>query len=262
MCYKLFILFQIMLRSLIFIAVLLAQIALAAPLVNFNDTWRYRKGTSAPQTDWKTADDSSLDASWLSGPGWIGYGDGSGANAAGTTLTDMVNTYRTFLVRKTFTVPPGTPATDEIVIQVDYDDGFIAWINGTRVDNQPAALTSELAFNDTTTTVASHEASFGNSSPQSVRTTVLGTVGAVAPAGGTYVLAVQLANQNLTSSDAVLKVNLFTQTPPPPPDLRAMRKATPMAATATPRCPASSSAWLPWRARRQPSARPRACRPF
>ena len=222
-----------MLRSLIFIAVILTQAALAAPLVNFNDTWRYRKGTSAPQADWKTTADASLDASWLSGPGWIGYGDGLDATAAGTTLTDMVSTYRTFLVRKTFTVPPGTPATDEVVIQVDYDDGFIAWINGTRVDNQPAALTSELAFNDTTTAVAGHEASFGNNSPQAARTTVLGTVGAIAPAGGTYVLAVQLANQNLTSSDAVLKVDLFTQTPPPPLDLHWELAESPIVLTGT-----------------------------
>ncbi len=212
----------------------------AAPLVNFNDSWRYRKGTSAPQADWKTTDDSSLDASWLSGPGWIGYGDGGVANPAGTTLTDMRQTttpanagYRTFAMRKTFTVPPGTPATDQIVIQTDYDDGFIAWINGTRVDNQPTAYTSELAFGDTTTAIASHEASFGDSSPGSVRTTVLGTVGAIAPAGGTYVLAAQLANQNLTSSDAVLKVNLFTQTPPPPVDLHWELAESPIVLTAT-----------------------------
>jgi hypothetical protein len=71
---------------------ILLQTGFAAPLVNSSDTWRYRKGTSAPQADWKTAADALLDGSWLTGAGWIGYGDGSGANAAGTTLTDMEQT--------------------------------------------------------------------------------------------------------------------------------------------------------------------------
>jgi hypothetical protein len=211
--------------------------ASAAPLVNHTDTWHYRKGISAPQTDWKTAADAALDGSWLTGPGWIGYGDGSGANAAGTTLTDMRQTttpanagYRTFVIRKTFTVPAGTPLTDDLVLETDFDDGFIAWIDGTPADNQ--GLSAELPFNNTTTTVSSHEASFGDSSPQAARTTVLGTVGAKAPPG-THVLAVQLANQNLTSSDAVLKVNLRTQTPVPPLALHWTLAMSPIVLTST-----------------------------
>src|ERR1041384_1707808 len=31
------------------------------PLVKHSDGWRYRKGTSAPQANWKTAADASLD---------------------------------------------------------------------------------------------------------------------------------------------------------------------------------------------------------
>lgn len=95
--------------------------ATAVPLVGHSDTWRYRKGTSAPQSNWKTATDAALDATWLTGPGWIAYGDGTGANAAGTTLADMRMTttpanagYRTFYIRKTFTVPSGTPATEKV----------------------------------------------------------------------------------------------------------------------------------------------------
>jgi len=42
-------------------------------LVQHSDTWRYHKGSTAPQADWKTAADSNLDASWLSGAGGIGY---------------------------------------------------------------------------------------------------------------------------------------------------------------------------------------------
>ena len=216
---------------------ILSQTAVAAPLVNYNESWHYRKGTSAPQANWKTAADAGLDGSWLTGVGWFGFGDGSGANAAGTTLGDMRQTttpvnagYRTVAIRKTFTVPAGTPLTDELVIQTDFDDAFVAWIDGDLVDNQ--GISSELAWNDTATAISNHEASFGDSTPLPARTTVIGTIGAKAPPG-TYVLAVQLANSSLTSSDAVLKVNLFTQTPVAPPDLHWELAESPIVLTST-----------------------------
>ncbi len=202
----------------------------AVPLVNFNDTWHYRKGTSAPQTDWKTAADASLDASWLTGPGWFGYGDGTGANAAGTTLSDMEDNYRTFVIRITFTVPPETPLTDEVVLETDFDDGFIAWIDGNLADNQ--GVSSELAWNNTSTSVSNHECSFGDGTQSPVRTTVLGSVADKA-APGTHVLAVQLVNTNLGSSDAVLKVNLRTQTPVPPLTLHWTLAESPVTLTST-----------------------------
>ena len=224
-------------RSLLAAALLFPAATHAVPLVTHTDTWHYRKGTSAPQADWKTAADAALDVSWLTGPGWIGYGDGTGATAAGTTLSDMRMTttpvnagYRTFIIRKTFTVPAGTPLTDEVVLETDFDDGFIAWIDGTQADNQ--GLNAELPFNNTTTTVTGHECSFGDGTQSPVRTTVLGTVGAVATPG-THILAVQLANQNLTSSDAVLKMNLTTRAVVPPLALHWTLAMSPIVLTAT-----------------------------
>jgi hypothetical protein len=72
---------------------------------------------------------ASLDASWLSGVGFIGYGDGT----PGTTLSDMQQVtggsagYRTVHLRKTFTAT-GLAGTDEVVPETDYDDAFIAFI--------------------------------------------------------------------------------------------------------------------------------------
>lgn len=214
-------------------SVWLPIISHAGPLVNFNDTWRYRKGTSAPQSDWKTVADGSLDASWLSGLGFIGYGDGT----PGTTLSDMRQVsggsagYRMVHLRKTFTAT-GLAATDELVLETDYDDAFIAFIDGVYVDDGGApGAPAEPAWN-TTATVGSHECSFGNSSPASVRTTVLGTVAATLTPG-THVLSVILLNQDLTSSDAVLKMSLRTQTPIPPPDLHWELADSPVTLTST-----------------------------
>ena len=221
-----------------FFVSLFLHTAVGAPLVNFNDVWHYRKGTSAPQSDWKTVDDASLDASWLTGPGWIGYGDGSGATAAGTTLSDMRQTttpvnagYRAFYMRRTFTIAAGTPATDEIVLQTDFDDGFIAFVNGTFADSVSAPGSPvEPAFNFAGA-VALHECSFGNGTQSPVRNTVIGT-GATFPPG-TYVLGFMCLNESLTSGDAVMKANLFTQTPVAPPDMHWELAESPIVLTAT-----------------------------
>lgn len=223
----------------LFLLAILLQAAAAAPLVNHSDTWHYRKGTSAPQANWKTAADSSLDASWLTGAGWIGYGDGSGANAAGTTLADMRQTttppnagYRTFYIRKTFTVPAGTPATDEVVLDTDFDDAFIVWIDGSFVDSQGSPSSpAEPAYN-TTANVNNHECSFGNGTQSPVRRTVIGTVGTNFPPG-TYVLAAMCINDSTTSSDAVLKMTLFTRTVMPPLPLHWTLAISPIELTST-----------------------------
>ena len=40
-----------------------------AALVNHGDTWRYRPArTHAPQVDWRSAAEATLDGTWLSGP--------------------------------------------------------------------------------------------------------------------------------------------------------------------------------------------------
>jgi hypothetical protein len=214
--------------------------ASAAPLVNHSDTWRYRKGTSAPPADWKTAPDLLLDATWLSGPGWIGYGDGgTGANARGTTVSDMRMTgtnagYRAIYVRKTFIVPIDAPLTDEVVLQTDFDDAFLAWIDGDYVDGFGVPGAPAEPPHDTTATISTHECSFGNSGsdPQPVRATLLGTVAGNLPPGP-HTLAIMLVNAELDSSDAVLKVNLFTREPPPPPDLHWELSDSPVTLTGT-----------------------------
>lgn len=42
------------------------------------------------------------------------------------TTTPANAGYRTFYMRQTFTIPADAPATDEVVLQTGFDDGFIA----------------------------------------------------------------------------------------------------------------------------------------
>ena len=75
------------------------------PLVNHGDSWRYRKGTNAPQSNWKTVADAMLDASGLTGNGGIGYADNTTeTQLCPTLLTDMLNKYSTLYMRRTFQI--------------------------------------------------------------------------------------------------------------------------------------------------------------
>ncbi|MBN1673756.1 MAG: chitobiase/beta-hexosaminidase C-terminal domain-containing protein [Kiritimatiellae bacterium] len=92
-------------------------------------SWSYRKGTaeaSDPRSEWRQIDFD--DSSWPRGQAAFGYGV-SGLN---TSFADMANTYSTFFLRKTFSVASLDTDT-RLRATVDFDDGFILWINGERV---------------------------------------------------------------------------------------------------------------------------------
>ncbi len=92
-------------------------------LIGGNETWSYFKGTQAPPANWTGA--AFSDAGWLTGKTGIGYGDGDDA----TLLNDMMGNYRTVFCRKKFTVAdPGD--IDNLVLAITYDDGFFAYLNG------------------------------------------------------------------------------------------------------------------------------------
>jgi hypothetical protein len=103
-------------------------------LVGQGEVWRYFKGTQAPPAGW--ADRGFNDAGWLSGATGIGYGDGDDA----TVLSDMQNAYLTVFCRKTFNVADPA-AVDELILEITIDDGFHAYLNGTRVASFHAAGT-------------------------------------------------------------------------------------------------------------------------
>ncbi len=107
-------------------------------------TWKYMKGTVEPTptdlTAWtrQTFDDQT----WLSGASGFGYGADCVASRA-TLLTDMQNGYVSVYLRHAFFVSnPGRVTA--LTLTVDYDDAFVAYINGTEVarrnvTRQPAA---------------------------------------------------------------------------------------------------------------------------
>src|SRR4051812_29359108 len=101
-------------------------------LVQYSNIWSFHKGTNAPQANWQTIADSALDATWATGKGGIGYGDAAITNE-NTTLSDMLNKYTTVYLRKSFTVSTAFDPSQHLRIGVDYDDGFVAYLDGVEL---------------------------------------------------------------------------------------------------------------------------------
>ncbi len=96
-------------------------------ILSSHSNFKFLKGSSAAtlQSNWVQPDFD--DSKWSSGAAPFWYGDGSG----GTNLTDMQNHYSTVYLRNTFQFE-NNGTIDKIVFRVNYDDGFIIWINGRK----------------------------------------------------------------------------------------------------------------------------------
>ncbi len=182
--------------------------------VRKGDTARYFKGTSEPPSSWK--DNGFDDSLWPSGGTGIGYGDGDNA----TILDDMQNAngnagYYSYYVRLPFTIDD-LSAVDNLVLNMDYDDGIVAYINGTEVARNNVTG-SPPAFN----TAADQS---GGTLDYDAPTTF--DLNAFKPllVQGANVLAIQIHNQSLTSSDASINAQLVSVSATPFPAIRGVRE--------------------------------------
>ncbi len=161
------------------------------PLISVGDDWRYLKGRAPPPADWHALD-FTPDDEWLIGPTGIGYGDGDDA----TILSDMEDNYLTVYARREFEVTSAA-AVGRLVLDIDYDDGFVAYLNGDEVARSASmgAAGSPVAYN---TAASSHDAGAVESF----------TIGTDSLRDGTNVLAIEVHNSTLGSSDLSLLPSL------------------------------------------------------
>jgi len=92
--------------------------------------WSYLPGTEEPPGNWNTR--SFNDGGWNTGDVAIGYEAGGGPANLATTLDDMEGSYLTVYLRRDFTVADASRVR-ELRLSIDYDDGFIAYINGVEI---------------------------------------------------------------------------------------------------------------------------------
>jgi hypothetical protein len=174
-------------------------------LVAHSDVWRFHRGTNAPPAGWQTNADASLDSSWSSGAGGLGYADNAPElGLVQTVLNDMQNLYSTLYLRRSFAITNTVDAALLLELTMDWDDGFVAWLDGQELAprmNAPGGAGTEPA--STAVATASHESFRGNNSPQPAMTFSLGPVaGRLQP--GTHILAILGLNQATNSSDFVM----------------------------------------------------------
>lgn len=166
--------------------------------VYYNFSWKYWVGTSEPDTNWKKP--SFNDASWLSGPGGIGYGDGDDSTIIG-------NTFSVYL-RMAFNITDTSKISAGFCI-LDFDDGFVTYLNGVElgrynvgIQGVPPAY-SDLAYEEFEATLyQTGNYAGGFIIPKEVMST------AMRP--GTNVFGVQVHNVDFFSSDLSAIFNFLT----------------------------------------------------
>ena len=144
--------------------------------------WNYLVPTSQPNASWNQLGFDS--SSWSTGPSGFGYGDEDDA----TVISPTMSVY----VRKTFEITDAT-AVEFLVLDIDYDDGFVAYLNGQEIARN---LVSGGVPDFNQASDGNHEAIlYQGFAPErfGVDPSLLTT--------GTNTLAVQVHNQSFVSSD-------------------------------------------------------------
>lgn len=115
-------------------------------VVAAGDTWAYMPGNSEPPSNWAYPGfDYPL---WSSGSGGIGYGDGDDA----TVISPVIALY----MRINFTLAD-TSNISWAIVNMDYDDAFVAYLNGHEIARANIG-TAFVRPTYTTTAIADHEA--------------------------------------------------------------------------------------------------------
>lgn len=157
-------------------------------LVTAGDSFDYWPGTQAVAAGWELP--GFVPSGWGQGPSGFGFGDGDDA----TVITD-----NSVFIRKEFALTQGEIDTfEKLYFHVDYDDGFVAYLNGVEIDrdNMTGVNPPHNAFAD-----SSHEAElYGVGSISGIEISDLQNL----LVDGTNVLALQAHNVTSGSSDLSL----------------------------------------------------------
>ena len=185
-------------------------------LLSIGAPGRYFKGTKEPTPDssgkpttaWTQIDfnDNAATTSWLDGPSGYGYSDDAGELLfVGTQTNDMYGKYASLYARLRFTLTAEQIASlSQLQAEINYDDGFVLYLNGTRVASVNIAGNPPACNTTASTAVAE---------PASVTANL--TIFKDLLVAGTNVLSYQIHNASLTSSDCFLGVNLRAAAPTP-----------------------------------------------
>src|SRR5262245_30138653 len=187
--------------------VLLAASSQAAVIFSTNATWRLFKGrteASTPDTTaWRGV--NFVDSTFVDAPApfWYDTTGDSSTLSGGTQLTDMINQYSCIFLRRTF-VLTNTTEFSALRFGALIDDGFVVWINGTEVQRVNVGTAGSAVSVSTLATGATEPVPFN-------------FYDLLSPASylvvGTNVIAIQVFNTTLASSDLDFNCSLGTTAP-------------------------------------------------
>tara|TARA_B100000497_G_scaffold126467_1_gene165429 strand:- start:395 stop:3640 length:3246 start_codon:yes stop_codon:yes gene_type:complete len=159
-------------------------------LVVAENIWQYWLGSSPPTPDWGNWNTLGFnDQSWNSGQGGIGYGD----NDDNTIIAVTPSLY----LRKEFQVIDVDDIT-QLLFHADYDDGFIAYLNGIEIMRSSNFNSFNPGYAELTN--ANHEAILYNGGIPESKFFNTNDIKEILVTG-TNILAIQVHNASATSSD-------------------------------------------------------------
>ena len=179
-----------------FILTLIQSISAQTSIIAYGTSWKYLDNNTRP-VNWQTS--GFNDASWASGLSELGYGD-----APVTTVSygpDANNKYITTYFRKSVTIANPAAFTN-FTLNVRRDDGIVVYVNGTEryANNMPAGRLHS--------TLASTAAADDGATPQTV------TLSSAFFSAGTNVIAVEVHQSDVASSDLTFDLELLGNTAP------------------------------------------------
>ncbi len=153
-----------------------------------SDTWKYLAATAEPASNWYQ--NSFDDTAWKSGMGGIGYADGDDK----TVISNCNSLY----MRRSITLPDVSIVKD-LILDIDYDDGFVLYINGVECARSSNVTGSFPAFNAGVTT---HREAlmYSGGSPERYQ------LNPSMLQKGNNTFAVHILNERLSSSDMSARV--------------------------------------------------------
>lgn len=153
-----------------------------------SDTWRFLPATSEPPAQWFQP--SFNDSSWASGAGGLGFGD----NDDRTIIPACNSLY----IRRQISLPD-TRIVEDLILDIDYDDAFVLYINGVEAARSHNVPSGRPAFNATLTT--DREATmYSGGAPERFQLNTSSLI------RGINTFALHIINNNIQSTDLSARV--------------------------------------------------------
>jgi hypothetical protein len=152
-------------------------------IVLAEEQWRYFPANAEPPATWNQI--AFDDSSWSLGNGGIGYGDGDDVT--------IIDTVSSLYLRKDFQIDNLTEIED-LLLDIDYDDGFVAYLNGVEIARSDNVTESTPAYNSVLTYFR-EAVMYTGGLPERY------SIGIEQLQEGLNVLAIQVINYGISSSD-------------------------------------------------------------